>query len=383
MSEGDVWFIDYGEHPPCLHSRILCCHIQNSTWVIATPDGDVYEEQLDNANVDVVNVVQGNGGLGSPLPAGINPNHVYSFRPMTAAAYQDLLRQARQYAAGLRISLGLPPPGLQPAPGMGGQAPAADPLVWIAMENEDGRYIGEVVCDVGIPLPPGHVTLGGTKALIPTASGSLFVKQVLKSKINTVEVQDLRVLPLDFDEQKNRRIDFAKTVGRMRQHDMPGGGIMLDGPVSSLQVLKGMVARGLTPTTDHEHWVRTHETLRGDRSVYEMEVLTRALEAMVVVDQLNVPNLKGCELLVRRWQLIREAHRLSPGAPDYSAADVFMGWEFRRGDGVDPALARFVASELKDQAQIAKESRKAKEEINQRKKGGGRGGASSAGGQDS
>ena len=83
------------------------------------------------------------------------------------------------------------------------------------------------------------------------------------------------------------------------------------------------------------------------------------LEAFVMVDQLNIPNLKGCELLVRRWQLIREAHRISPTSPDYSAADVFMGWAYRRGDGVEPSLAKYVADELK-----------AKEEMDQRKKSG-------------
>lgn len=97
-----------------------------------------------------------------------------------------------------------------------------------------------------------------------------------------------------------------------------------------------------------------------------------------MVDQINLPNSKGIELLMRRWQLIREAHRLSPGAPDYSAADVFMGWEYRRGDGVHPELAKFVAGELKDQAQIAKEARKAKEEMANKRKGGGRGGGATA-----
>ena len=91
-----------------------------------------------------------------------------------------------------------------------------------------------------------------------------------------------------------------------------------------------------------------------------------------MTDQYNVPNSKGIELVFRRWQLIREAHRLSPQTPDYSAADVMMGWEYRRGEGVHPELAKFVASELKDQAAIAKETRKAKEESQNKKKGGGK-----------
>lgn len=50
MSEGDIWFVDYGEGPPQVwHSRLLAAHIVNSLWVIVTPDHDIYEEQLDNS----------------------------------------------------------------------------------------------------------------------------------------------------------------------------------------------------------------------------------------------------------------------------------------------------------------------------------------------
>ena len=167
-------------------------------------------------------------------------------------------------------------------------------------------------------------------------------------------------MEVKFDTQGSRRAEFADAVARMTQDKMPGGGLQLDGPPSGLEVLKSMVSRGLTPVTDHERWVRSSDLPRGDRSVYEMEVITRVLEALIMVDQVNIPNLTGAELLLRRCQLIREAHRISPGGPDYSSADIFMGWQYRRGDGVNQALAKFVADELKDQAAIAKEARKAK-----------------------
>ena len=375
MSEGDIWFVDYGEGPPQVwHSRLLAAHIVNSLWVIVTPDHDIYEEQLDNSNPDVVQVVQGGGGLGAAVPAAVNPANIYGFRAMTAQQYQQLMNNAKQYAAGLRVQMGLPPPGLHPAPGAAGPVVPQDPMVWVAMEADHGKVAGEVICDVGVPLPAGAVTLGSSKALIPINAGALYVKQVQKSKVGTMVVKDLRVLPLRFDEQGQRREEFSKAVARMSQDEMPGGGLMLDGPPSALAVMKGIVARGLTPVTDHEYWVRTNEALKGDRSLYEMEVITRALEAFATQDQLNIPNSRGCELLMRRWQLIREAHRLNPNSPDYSASDIFMGWEYRRGAGVHQELAKFVASELKDMAQISKEARKAREEAALKKtKGGGRG----------
>ena len=369
MSEGDIWFINYGEMPPVVHCRLLGAQISGSLWCIITPDHDIYEEQLDNMNPDVVEVIPGLGGIGAPLPPTVDPNHVYGFRAMTAQQYQDLMNSARQYAAAIRVQMGIPPPGLAPAPAQAGPFQPAEPLVWVSMEEDHGRTIGEIICDVGTPLPAGAVVLGVSKALIPVGTGALYVKQVSKDKISSMEVRDVRVLKMQFDEEGQRKVDFGKAVARMTQDTdtMPGGGLMLDGPPSALPVLKGMVARGLTPVTDHEHWVRTHDSLKGDRSLYEMEVLTRALEAFATQDQINIPNSRGCELLVRRWQVIREAHRLNPTSPDYSASDIFMGWEYRRGDGVHTELAKFVAAELKDQAQIAKESRKAREEMAQKK----------------
>lgn len=118
------------------------------------------------------------------------------------------------------------------------------------------------------------------------------------------------------------------------------------------------------------YWLRTADVPRGDRSVYEHECLSRILESMVVVDQLNIPALQSAELICRRLQVIREAHRISPSQPDYSSADVMMGWKFKRtGAGIDSSLAAHVASELKAEAAIAKEARKAKEEQAARRKG--------------
>ena len=62
------------------------------------------------------------------------------------------------------------------------------------------------------------------------------------------------------------------------------------------------------------HWVRSNDLSRGDRSVYEMEVITRVMEALVMIDQVNVPNLVDDGLRTRRWQVIRQAHRISPSA---------------------------------------------------------------------
>ncbi|CAK9028293.1 unnamed protein product, partial [Durusdinium trenchii] len=74
----------------------------------------------------------------------------------------------------------------------------------------------------------------------------------------------------------------------------------------------------------------------------------------------------GAELVARRLQVIREAHRISPSAPDYTAADDFMGWGWKKSSqGIDSALSAHVATELKNEASIAKEARKVEDNTQQ------------------
>ncbi len=113
---------------------------------------------------------------------------------------------------------------------------------------------------------------------------------------------------------------FAQAVGLMIEDALPGG-FELTGPRTTLGLMKSMMRVGGTPEQNHLEWVRNSHLSSGDRAVYEDEVLCSALQYMVCVDPLNVANLLSAELMCRRLQLIREAYRLSPSAPDYSGAD--------------------------------------------------------------
>ena len=89
--------------------------------------------------------------------------------------------------------------------------------------------------------------------------------------------------------------------------------------------------------------------------MHEHQVLCRVLDAAATYGQLNFPSMKWAELVVRRMDVIKEAHRAAPANPDYSSADLFMGWGSQAvAGGTNPALASHVATQLKDQAAIAK-----------------------------
>ena len=115
--------------------------------------------------------------------------------------------------------------------------------------------------------------------------------------------------------------------------DLLPGGLELTGPRTVLGLLKSMARVGGGAEGNHLEWVRSGSVGEGDRAVYEDEVLCKVLQFMVTIDQVNVPNLVSAELTARRIQLLREAYRVSPSAPDHSGSDFYMGWGQRKGGG--------------------------------------------------
>ena len=309
-------------------------------------------------------------GPGGVIPARIPPASVYGFQPLTAIEIGQFMVQGQVMAQGI-VGVAAPPPVVPPPPAPApAVAPGAAPVApdsWVAMEQVGPFKRGDVVVTDPNPLPPGHVILGD-RAIIPAGTEHVVIKRMIAAEAVSFALEDLRVLPVHFDSEGTRRREFNLCVEKFRGDAPQGGGLQLSGPPTCLNFMKGLRDQGFTPTTFHEHWIRSSDIPKGDRSTYEHECLARILEALVCVDQINVPALQGVELICRRMMVIREAHRISPSSPDYSASDHYMGWKFRRsGPGIDTDLAAHVASELKAEAAIAKESRKAREEQNMRR----------------
>ena len=63
-------------------------------------------------------ILHGYTNLASAIPPGIPPASVYGFGALTAAEYQQLLSQARIFAAGARAMRGLPA-AAAPVPAVG------------------------------------------------------------------------------------------------------------------------------------------------------------------------------------------------------------------------------------------------------------------------
>ena len=84
INVGDVVYMDYGEVPQCIHSRLVLAEVDANTfeYIILTPDHDVHLEILDSSNPDL-NAFH-LAGRGGGLPRQIRMANIYGFAPMTA-----------------------------------------------------------------------------------------------------------------------------------------------------------------------------------------------------------------------------------------------------------------------------------------------------------
>ena len=369
MSVGNVVFLDYGERPRVVHARLVLAEVDSSTFefTIATPDLDVYTEILDGSNPDLQHFYL--GGPGGGLPRGVPANCIYGFAPMTAMEYSRLMREGAAVALAERTArgmVGLPPvlgvpvaaaaAGAAAPPVAGGAGPgplAAAPVeVWVLGECCGGRKIGEQV----VP-PAGLPTLGdyGLMSMVDMDGNS---RAVLIKKMAIDQI------PAFCDERVRYARDATAVDGEERSAadditEMEGFPYE---PRTCLPYLQAIVSVSESAYWQHLQWIQQAKIPEGSRAIYEDETLAHILDVAVCYDGLAVCNLASFELLVRRRQLLAEAHSYSPNAPSYEGAEYWMGNRFKTGGGiVIPSLTEHVARRLHADAQILKERRKLEE----------------------
>lgn len=137
MEAGGIALLNYGEVPLTWHTRLLLAPTQGSSWVIATPDFDIYEEDMSHSNTDLSDFYYC-GPLGA-IPARIAAASVYGFAPMGPDRLGELMQQGRVHAAGIRANL----------PGAAAPAAPAVPLPGVL-----GHGAAAVAAPVGMGVPP-------------------------------------------------------------------------------------------------------------------------------------------------------------------------------------------------------------------------------------
>ena len=391
LAPGSLAYINYGEVPRTIHCRLLLAEVQGSEWMILTPDGDIYPEDLSDQNPDVTQIWYGppNGAL----PAGVSARSVYGFRPMSAADVARAMASGRTEADRERAlrGLGVPaapvgvpvvagggvPPVAPPVPAAAAGQPAVS-MVWVLAECVPGRKIGEKLAP-----PAGFPCLGEwglmeitdsdgktrpclIKHLDVTLIGAFCDERIsLARSSESCEGddrsagEDVRTLTVTYGMNGERQRGFRETVKEMTMCDFEDFPLQ---PRTTLEYCRAVASVAESATAQHHVWASGSRIPDGDRSLFEDEVLARVIDAAVMYDCLNISNLASMELICRRRQLLAEAHSASPGAPSYMGAEHFMGQTYKAGGGiVVPSLTDYVSKQMQAQSSIMKEKRKMEE----------------------
>ena len=405
---GDEVLVNYGAADGGLwHTRWVLDHVRFNEYVVASPDYDIFTEELSMQNLDLEGLRLRPPGGG--MPPGLAGAPVYGFGPMTDADRTHLLQEGARIAAAERAALGLggpPAPAVAPpAAPAGGAAPVAPPAAagaaalipiavpaaaaaappaaaapaaaapaarpapvhvipaggaWIIDEPTVDAEMGDVVA-----LPVGSPTLGDS-ALMTVGSRVLRIrflaagmdlvaylaerKQFLPDYYRTPAVPNIG-FEGDFHDFANMMdVDPNFTLPFSGPHSAP---YMVD--KAKPANIGGFVVR-------HDRWLATSGVNPRLPVAYEHEVLSKALHYGAVWDRLSLKNSAMAEYLFRRMQLQEDVIAENPHPPSFEFARHYMGNDERTGGALlEPSLRAHIGSELETEAKIAKELRKARE----------------------
>lgn len=364
LAVGTICYLNYGEGPPAVyHTRLVLGHVTGTEHLIRTPDGDVYVEDLSHANPDLVSFEVGPDD--GTIPVGIPPGSVYGFRGMTMQEYHAILADGRVELAAEQARRGIVAPA----------AMVAGPMSWYLAESIPGRKIGELVQPVpGFPQDGdyGLVRLTDSegnsrpclvKQMVPEEVAAFCEERVgLARASESAEgsdrsaSEDVRTMEVRYAISGERQRSFRESVAEMTQVDFDDFPL---NPRTSLPYLKAISSLAESAFAQHLSWVSQSKIPEGDRAIHEDEVLARAIDLAITYDALQVSNLASMELLIRRRQLIAQAHQYNPSAPSYDGADHFMGTSYRPGSGVIvQELTEYVSRQMHQESLILKERRK-------------------------
>ncbi|CAK0821973.1 unnamed protein product, partial [Prorocentrum cordatum] len=395
---------------PLWHERLLL-GVNGGLGYILAPDFDDYDEPIV-VGPDVRAVLQLAGqGDTPPALAGVA---VHRFRRLPTAA-ELWAAVARSVAAGyprppdllpLALAAGnvvgvppgpfpladpaaaaaLPPPALPPPPGgegaalpAGGAAPLAiPPAAAAAAAAPLGAAPGVAALAAALgAAPPGPA---GALPLVPAPA--VEAAPAAAAPGAPAPVGDFRVLPMLLNPRGERERRFGETVNALSE--TPVQAWPVQGPRALLWCLSFMSTMAGTPTAWHQRWLTSMALPGEDEHAKLHETLCRVLDLAVVYDQLQIAEMASFEIIARQLQLLEERvyETRSPppsgAAPKAKAAarggasagtssspetSYFLGAGVSKANlCISPKLLGYIADQMRAEAAISKERRKAREE---------------------
>ncbi|CAK0813222.1 unnamed protein product, partial [Prorocentrum cordatum] len=385
-------FVLYADDEHLWHQRLILglVGLSDSSYVILTPDGDVYSEDYGDDSVDVAAVRF--SGAWAAVPAGVPPERVYRFRQQPTA--QERARaladaQAEAQAECQRIAAARGDPALlanlvflRPLPVAGGaaaapRAPRIGPLQGAAPGAAAGAPVAEWRAAMAAgPFRYGDVVTDHARSglavgkrdihILPDGVG-IFVEHVDPADeaefFDRAVATDARITPIRRNRQDRRERTWAEMTAVLKQESF-GADWQLPGPRSSLWCIEFINQEGSGLLGHHERFKTACRLDWNSWGVFEHFNICQALTQGLLVDQLDGSNLIMVEYQFRRLQTIEFGHSERAREAESKSYQGKMSLEEQHAFAgttrasstlmICPELLDYVRTEVEREAKLAK-----------------------------
>ena len=339
-----------------MHHRILWYRVDRATWIVSTPDHDVYEEDFDG--VTVISLARN-----SPYPADQAGRMYIPDNDDIMANYAELKRQADALAV-IRGCLDRPGAGTGEVPQSEGHWRVAD---------VDSKRFGEII-------PPGDLLDGSTNVILRIGD----VQKRLHQKGNEIltlehvvdfqawsekkrpglpggDAGDLRLLGCRRLSSGKRQLSLSEALMLMSDtkfEDWPHRG-----PKAVREFLESVAENGGDLANYHSSFMRKSGLSENSAAAHEYKNLLGILRLALSYDQVDCSNLASIEQVVRRMLEIQVAVRRNPKHPVFDTFDYnTRGVVDEVGGARASGYAEWMAEQQKAEAKSLKSTREWREE---------------------
>ena len=352
------------------HHRILLRRIEAAQWVVLTPDSNLEVEDLAQHAVLPL-------WRNSPLPQAIQ-GQTYMAGANIAQELDQHHRTAEQLVAILA------PPG-------GAVAVAAAGAKWRIADTAAVDFAEVVLDAVMASHNTGVIKVSVGLAQVGAAGRWVPVERVQDDDLDQWRAEkqagagrDPRLQPFFESDNSDHLVSLADARRAFRPVDLntvkhwPH-----EGPRALQEVISSINAIGLNFFTYHAHWEKT-SGVNGESSIsHEHSHICQTLGLAICYDGLDASNCAGLELAARRMVQIERAVKVNPKAPCFVGLTKMTQHALDEGGGLaTSAFTKHMSTLAAADAQIMKQNRLLREELDAKLATGGGGGNKRKGGKD-
>ena len=312
--------------------------LDGSSWVVATPDGDIYGDDLSNYTFV-------SWAANTAVPADMN-GESYIFPAIDAATFRILRQRAREIARLLGSNVDVDNP------------------VWVVADASSPRF-GERVPEADL-LDANKVVLKRTMGVWEDDGTEHMIRSMPAADVDNFKADaggggDLRVLSVSRDGVGRRNKELRAALAEMVQTDFDD--FPLQGERVALEYLTSVRDGPGNLTTFHSEFMRLSGLNENSAVAHDHKCLVMALHFAVTYDQINAANSAMVEQLVRRLLQHEIAVERDPRHPDYAGLSVMLGQTTTATGGAEVTKFRtWLSSKQNERAQTMKQARLLREE---------------------